>query len=159
MTKRAMLALADGTTFEGRAFGALHERIGEVVFNTSMFGYQEILTDPSYVQQIVTMAYPHIGNVGTNPADQESERPHAVGMVVREFSEPSNWRSTESLDAYLARFGVAGIHGLDTRKLVRHLRTHGAQPGVLSTDELSAAALVERARNAPGMEGRDLATG
>lgn len=157
--RRAQLALADGTLFEGRCFGAAGEAVGEVVFNTSMFGYQEILTDPSYVGQIVTMAYPHIGNVGTNAADQESERPHAVGLVVREMSEPANWRSTESLDAYLARWRVSGIEGLDTRKLVRHLRTHGAQQGVLSTESVSAAALVERARSAPGMEGRDLATG
>jgi carbamoyl-phosphate synthase small subunit len=137
----------------------VNETVGEVVFNTSMFGYQEILTDPSYVGQIVTMAYPHIGNVGTNPDDDESERPHAVGMVVREFSEPSNWRSKESLDVYLNRFGVAGIHGLDTRMLVRHLRTHGSQMGIVSTAGTSAKALVERAKSAPGMEGRDLATG
>src|SRR5260370_23618551 len=124
--KRAVLALADGRIFEGRSFGATGDSIGEVVFNTSMFGYQEILTDPSYVGQIVTMAYPHIGDVGTNPDDDESGRPHAVGMVVREFSEPSNWRSKESLDAYLGRHDVAGIHGIDTRMLVRHLRNHGA---------------------------------
>jgi carbamoyl-phosphate synthase small subunit len=158
--KRAVLALADGTLFEGRSFGATGETVGEVVFNTSMFGYQEILTDPSYVGQIVTMAYPEMGNVGTNPEDQESVRPHAVGMVVRSYTEqPSNWRAKETLDAYLKRFGVAGIQGLDTRRLVRHLRTHGAQMGVISSENLSAAALVERARGAPGMEGLDLATG
>lgn len=157
--KKAVLALADGTTFEGRAFGAPDETVGEVVFNTSTFGYQEILTDPSYVGQIVTMAYPHMGNVGTNAHDEESARPHAVGMVVREYSEPSNWRSTESLNAYLARWKVAGIEGLDTRRLVRHLRTHGAQMGVLSTEAGSTKALVDKARGAPGMEGRDLATG
>ena len=157
--KSAQLALADGTIFEGRSFGAIGETVGEVVFNTSMFGYQEILTDPSYVGQIVTMAYPHIGNVGTNAEDQESARPHAVGLVVREMSEPANWRSTETLDAYLARWKVNGIEGLDTRKLVRHLRTHGSQLGVLSTESVSAAALVERAKKAPGMEGQDLATG
>jgi carbamoyl-phosphate synthase small subunit len=155
---RAVLALADGTTFEGRAFGASVEAVGEVVFNTSMSGYQEILTDPSYVGQIVTMAYPEMGNVGVNHADEESDRPHAVGMVVRSYSEPSNWRAQESLDAYLGRTGVAGIQGLDTRKLVRHLRTFGAQMGVSSTDGTSPKALVERARMAPGMEGRDLAT-
>ncbi len=157
--KRAVLALADGTTFEGNGFGAEGEAVGEVVFNTSMFGYQEILTDPSYVAQIVTMAYPHMGNVGTNPDDQESEHPHAVGMIVREFSEPSNWRSTESLSAYLARWNVVGIAGLDTRKLVRHLRTHGSQMGVVSTKPESTAALIDKARRAPSMEGRDLATG
>jgi len=157
--KPAVLALADGSIFEGRAFGAGADALGEVVFNTSMFGYQEILTDPSYVGQIVTMAYPHIGNVGTNPDDDESERPHAVGMVVREFSEPSNWRSKASLDQYLAKWGVAGIDGLDTRKLVRHLRTNGSQMGIVSTEKVSHGALVEKAKAAPGMEGLDLATG
>jgi len=158
--KRAVLALADGTIFEGRSFGATGERVGEVVFNTSMFGYQEILTDPSYVGQIVTMAYPEMGNVGATPEDEESEHPHAVGMVVRSCTEePSNWRSKESLNAYLARHGVAGIQGLDTRRLVRHLRTHGAQMGVISSENHSHAALVERAKTAPGMEGLDLATG
>lgn len=158
--KRAMLALADGLVFEGHAFGAAGERIGEVVFNTSMSGYQEILTDPSYVGQIVTMAAPEMGNVGANAQDQESARPHAVGMVVRNVSPaPSNWRAEQSLDGYLAQAGVVGISGLDTRKLVRHLRTHGAQMGVVSTEGHSAAALVERARTAPGMEGRDLVTG
>jgi len=157
--KRAILALADGTTFEGEAFGAPGETVGEVVFNTSMSGYQEILTDPSYVAQIVTMAAPEIGNVGTNPVDDESARPHAVGMVVRSLSkDASNWRAVESLDAYLRRHGVAGIHGLDTRRLVRHLRTQGAQMGIVSSEGHSAAALVERARRAPGMEGRDLVT-
>jgi carbamoyl-phosphate synthase small subunit len=154
-----VLALADGTTFAGRAFGAPQLTVGEVVFNTSMFGYQEILTDPSYVGQIVTMAYPQMGNVGANPEDEESAHPHAVGMVVKELQPPSSWRSRESLAAYCERTGVAGIEGLDTRRLVRHLRTHGSQMGVLSTDEAPAAALVERARAAPGMEGRDLATG
>ena len=157
--KPAILALADGTVFEGRAFGSTQEALAEVVFNTSMFGYQEILTDPSYVGQIVTMAYPHIGHVGTNADDQESERPHAVGMVVREFSEPSNWRSKESLNDYLARFKVAGIEGLDTRKLVRHLRTHGSQMGVISSTDGDVKSLIAKAKAAPGMEGRDLATG
>jgi carbamoyl-phosphate synthase small subunit len=158
--KGAMLALADGAVFEGWAFGAPGERVGEVVFNTSMSGYQEILTDPSYVGQIVTMAAPEMGNVGTNATDQESARPHAVGMVVRNVSEaPSNWRADQSLDAYLRTFGVVGIFGLDTRRLVRHLRTEGAQMGVVSSEGHSAGALVERARQAPGMEGRDLVTG
>jgi carbamoyl-phosphate synthase small subunit len=160
MTKRAVLALADGTTFEGRAFGAVGETVGEVVFNTTMYGYQEVLTDPSYVGQIVTMAYPEMGNVGANPEDEEGSKVHAVGMVVRALTEqPSNWRAKESLDAYLQRHGVAGIEGLDTRRLVRHLRTHGAQMGVISSEGLSATALVERARSARGMEGLDLATG
>jgi carbamoyl-phosphate synthase small subunit len=157
--KRTVLALADGTIFEGTSFGAEGETIGEVVFNTSMFGYEEILTDPSYVGQIVTMAYPEMGNVGANPQDEESPAgPQAVGMVVRNYSEPSNWRSKESLSAYLARSRVCGITGIDTRRLVRHLRTHGAQMGVISTEAHSPKALVERARAAPGMEGLDLAT-
>jgi carbamoyl-phosphate synthase small subunit len=158
--KRAVLALADGTTFEGRAFGASGETVGEVVFNTSMAGYQEILTDPSYVGQIVTMAYPEMGNVGANPGDEESLHPHAVGMVVRNATaEHSNWRAQETLGAYLARHGLVGIEGIDTRRLVRHVRTHGAQMGVISTEGHSAAALVERARSARGLEGMDLATG
>ena len=158
--KRAVLALADGTTFEGRALGASGETVGEVVFNTSMTGYQEILTDPSYVGQIVTMAYPEMGNVGANPGDEESARPHAVGMVVRNASaQSSNWRAQQTLDGYLRQHGLVGIEGLDTRRLVRHLRTHGAQMGVVSTEGHSPAALVERARSARGMEGLDLATG
>jgi carbamoyl-phosphate synthase small subunit len=155
----ALLALADGTLFTGRAFGAPGRTVGEVVFNTSMFGYQEILTDPSYVGQIVTMAYPQMGNVGANAQDQESARPHAVGMLVKELQPPSSWRAEEALDAYCARWGVAGLEGLDTRKLVRHLRTHGSQMGVIASDGASAATLVEQARTAPGMEGQDLATG
>jgi carbamoyl-phosphate synthase small subunit len=155
-----VLALADGTIFEGRSFGATGEKVGEVVFNTSMFGYQEILTDPSYVGQIVTMAYPEMGNIGANPEDEESVHPHAVGMVVRAYTEvPSSWRSKETLGEYLKRHGVAGIQGLDTRRLVRHLRTHGAQMGIISSENHSTAALVERAKSAPGMEGMDLATG
>ncbi len=158
--KRAVLALADGAIFEGKSFGADGDVVGEVVFNTSMYGYQEILTDPSYVGQIVTMAYPEMGNVGTNPEDQESFRPHAVGMAVRNFTEPSNWRATESLSGYLGRWGMGGIFGIDTRRLVRHIRTHGAQMGVLSAGGVhSHAALVEKARGALGMEGLDLATG
>ncbi|MFP2897775.1 glutamine-hydrolyzing carbamoyl-phosphate synthase small subunit [Corallococcus sp. 4LFB] len=160
MTKRAVLALADGTTFEGRAFGASGETVGEVVFNTSMYGYQEILTDPSYVGQIVTMTYPEMGNIGANAGDEEAGLPHAVGMVVRSLTKtPSNWRSQETLDAYLARHGRVGIEGVDTRRLVRHLRTHGAQTGIISTENVSAAALSERARSAVSMEGLDLATG
>lgn len=158
--KRALLALADGTVFEGRSFGAPNDSIGEVVFNTSMFGYQEILTDPSYVGQIVTMAYPEMGNVGSNPEDQESSRPHAVGMVVRSLTgEASNWRAREELDAYLKRHGVAGIEGIDTRKLVRHVRTHGAQMGIISSEASRPSALVAKAAAAHGMEGLDLATG
>lgn len=157
--KRAVLALADGSIFEGVSFGATGETVGEVVFNTSMFGYQEILTDPSYVGQIVAMAYPQMGNVGVNPEDEESFKPHAVGMIAREVHGPSNWRSTESLDAYLKKHNICGIERIDTRKLVRHLRDHGSQMGVVSTENLSKNALVDRARSAPSMEGLDLATG
>jgi carbamoyl-phosphate synthase small subunit len=157
---RAILALADGLTFEGEAFGAEGESVGEVVFNTSLTGYQEILTDPSYVGQIVCMTCPEMGNVGANDEDQESVRPHAVGMIARHVArEASNWRSQITLDGYLKRHQLPGIMGIDTRQLVRHLRTVGAQMGVLATGNLSASAAVGRARSAPGMEGRDLATG
>lgn len=157
--KRAVLALADGTTFEGRAFGATEPSLGEVVFNTSMTGYQEILTDPSYVGQIVTMAAPQIGNVGTNALDEESSRPHATGLIIRELSEPSSYRSEQPLPTWLARWKVGGIEGLDTRRLVRHLRTQGSQNGIISTEDVSTKALVDRARQIPSMEGLDLATG
>jgi carbamoyl-phosphate synthase small subunit len=158
MTKRAILALADGTTFEGTALGAAGEATGEVVFNTSMTGYQEILTDPSYVGQMICMTYPEMGNYGVNRADEESERPHATGFVVRHFAEePSNFRADQSLDGYLKSHGIVGISGIDTRRLTKHIRTAGAQMGVIST-EGSAKALVERARALPGMEGQDLAT-
>jgi carbamoyl-phosphate synthase small subunit len=158
MTKRAILALADGTTFEGLAFGASGEASGEVVFNTSMTGYQEILTDPSYVGQMICMTYPEQGNYGVVGADDESARPHATGFIVRHYAEePSNFRAERSLEAYLASHGIPGIWGIDTRRLTRHLRTAGAQMGVIST-EGSAQALVARARALPGMEGQDLAT-
>jgi carbamoyl-phosphate synthase small subunit len=158
MTKRAILALADGTTFEGTALGAAGEATGEVVFNTSMTGYQEILTDPSYVGQMICMTYPEMGNYGVNRADEESERPHATGFVVRHFAEePSNFRADQSLDGYLKSHGIVGISGIDTRRLTKHIRTAGAQMGVIST-EGSAKALAERARALPGMEGQDLAT-
>jgi carbamoyl-phosphate synthase small subunit len=156
--KRAILALADGTTFEGRAFGASGEASGEVVFNTSLTGYQEILTDPSYVGQMICMTYPEQGNYGVNAPDDESVRPHATGYIVRNFAEvPSSFRAEASLESYLARHGVVGISGIDTRRLTRHLRTAGAQMGVISS-EGSASALVARARSLPGMEGQDLAT-
>ncbi len=158
MTKRAILALADGTTFEGHAFGASGEATGEVVFNTSMTGYQEILTDPSYVGQMICMTYPEQGNYGVTRADAESARPHATGFIVRHHAEePSSFRAEGSLDGYLRANGLPGIWGIDTRRLTRHIRTTGAQMGVIST-EGSAQALVERARALPGMEGQDLAT-
>jgi carbamoyl-phosphate synthase small subunit len=156
--KRAILALADGATFEGLSFGAPGEATGEVVFNTSMAGYQEILTDPSYVGQMICMTYPEQGNYGVCAADEESARPHATGFVVRHHAEePSNFRAERSLDRYLRDHGIVGIWGIDTRRLTKHIRTAGAQMGVIST-EGSARALVDRARALPGMEGQDLAT-
>jgi len=157
--KSASLALADGTIYRGQAFGAECVRDGEVVFNTSLTGYQEIVTDPSYAGQIVAMTYTQIGNVGVNPDDEESARPFLSGFVVKElFATPSNWRAKGDLDGYLADAGVPGISGIDTRALVRRIRDGGAQVGVLSTapklqDE---AELVKRARSAPGLDGRDL---
>jgi carbamoyl-phosphate synthase small subunit len=156
--KRAILALADGTTFEGVSLGATGEASGEVVFNTSMTGYQEILTDPSYVGQMVCMTYPEQGNYGVNSADGESERPHATGFIARNHAEePSSFRAERSLDAYLKAYGIVGISGIDTRRLTRHIRSAGAQMGVIAT-EGSGAALVDRARRLPGMEGQDLAS-
>ncbi len=157
MSRPAKLALSDGTVFAGQAFGADGEVFGEVVFNTSMTGYQEILTDPSYCGQIVTMTYTQIGNYGTNPDDVESGRLALRGFVVREYCEtPSNFRSTRNLSQYLADAGVIGLAGIDTRALVRRLRAHGVMTGVLSTQDLDDASLVEKARNSPGLVGRDL---
>jgi carbamoyl-phosphate synthase small subunit len=155
----ARLALADGTIYRGSAFGAAGIGIGEVCFNTSMMGYQEILTDPSYAGQIVAMTYTQIGNVGVNAEDEESARPALSGFVVKElFTPPSNWRARETLDAYLRRHGIPGIAGIDTRALVRRIRQTGFQTGVLSTDPSchDERALVERARSAPTLDGRDL---
>jgi len=155
--KRALLALADGTVFEGRSFGAEGEAIGEVVFNTSMTGYQEILTDPSYKGQIVVMTYPLIGNYGVNDEDGESRRPFVEGFVVKEACPyPSNWRSRKSLDQYLKEHGIVGIQGIDTRALTKHIRDHGAQEGVISTVDLNPESLVAKARSSPGLIGRDL---
>jgi carbamoyl-phosphate synthase small subunit len=156
----ARLALADGTVYRGTAFGARAVGAGEVCFNTSLMGYQEILTDPSYAGQIVVMTYTQIGNVGVNPEDEESDRPRLEGFVVKEvFAEPSNWRARESLPAYLVRQGVPGIAGIDTRALVRRIREGGAQIGVLSTDPArqDETELVALARGAPTLDGRDLA--
>ncbi len=156
--KRATLALADGTVFQGWSFGTEGEASGEVVFNTSMTGYQEILTDPSYVGQMVCMTYPEQGNYGLNDADDESARPHVTAFIVRHHAErSSNFRARETLDAYLKRHRVVGVWGIDTRRLTRHIRTAGAQMGVVAT-EGSPLALVERARSLPGMEGQDLAS-
>jgi carbamoyl-phosphate synthase small subunit len=158
----AILALADGTVFRGRAFGADVVGEGEVIFNTSMTGYQEIVTDPSYAGQIVTMTYTQIGNVGVNAEDEESRRPFLSGFVVKELlDEPSNWRAEGGIDAFLRESGVPGISGIDTRALVRRIRDSGAQVGVLSTDRehQNADVLVERARRVPGLDGRDLVAG
>jgi carbamoyl-phosphate synthase small subunit len=154
---RAILALADGTTFEGRSFGAEGEAVGEVVFNTAMTGYQEVLTDPSYCGQIVTMTAPHIGNTGVNLEDLEGAAPAVRGFVVKEASAvTSNYRARGSLQEYLARHGIVGIEGIDTRALTRHLRDRGAQEGVISTGESEPARLVEKAQASPGLIGRDL---
>lgn len=155
--KKAILALADGRVFEGQAFGAEGEAIGEVVFNTSLTGYQEILTDPSYKGQIVTMTYPHIGNYGANSEDMESFRPHAEGLVVKEFCRhPSNWRATQGLQEMMAQYGIVGIEGIDTRALTRHIRDVGEQVGIISTVDLDPQHLAERAARTPGLIGRDL---
>ena len=152
-----MLALEDGTIFEGVSFGAEGETAGEVVFNTAMTGYQEIITDPSYKGQIVVMTYPLIGNYGINPEDVESERPWIEGFVVKELSKiVSNWRATESLDSYLKRYGIVGIQGIDTRELTKRLREGGSQMGVISTVDLNPESLVEKAKSLPKIEGRDL---
>jgi carbamoyl-phosphate synthase small subunit len=154
---KAILALADGKYFEGVAFGAQGEAIGEVVFNTSMTGYQEILTDPSYEGQLVAMTYPQIGNVGVNLEDVESRRPFMRGFIVKDYTaQPSNWRAREPLHEYMQVNGIVGIQGIDTRSLVRHLRDHGAQDGIISTVDLNPAELVAKAKEAPGLIGVDL---
>ncbi|MBM4254612.1 MAG: glutamine-hydrolyzing carbamoyl-phosphate synthase small subunit [Deltaproteobacteria bacterium] len=154
---KAILALADGTVFTGTAFGADGETTGEVVFNTSLTGYQEILTDPSYKGQIVTMTYTEIGNVGVNPEDVESRQPFVEGFIVKEYWErQSNWRAQKSLGQYLREHNIVGIQGIDTRALVRHLRDHGAQQGVISTIDSDPQRLVAKAKAAPSLVGRDL---
>lgn len=154
---KAILALADGTVFEGEQFGATGETAGEVVFNTSMTGYQEVLTDPSYKGQIVTMTYPLIGNYGCNEADVESIGPQVEGFVVREYSAyHSNWRSKWSLDTYLAEHNIISIQGIDTRALTRRLRVHGVMNGCLSTEDLNPESLVAKAKAWHGLVGWDL---
>ncbi len=155
---KAILALEDGTVFEGRSFGRQGEATGEVVFNTALCGYQEVLTDPSYAGQIVTMTYPHIGNYGVNPEDVESARPQVAGFIVREASTmASSWRASGELHRYLDEHGIVGISEIDTRALTRHLRTHGAKRGVVSTVVSGHAELVARARASRSMIGADLA--
>ena len=155
---KAILMLANGETFEGKAFGHTGETAGEVVFNTSMTGYQEILTDPSYRGQIVTMTYPQIGNYGVNPDDAESGKPQAAGFIVREYSKTySNWRAAESLGSYLDRNKIVGIEGIDTRKLTRILRITGAMNGILSSADFSKENLRAKLSRVPNMVGLDLA--
>lgn len=156
--KKALLALADGTVFNGRALGYQGETVGEVVFNTAMTGYQEILTDPSYKGQIITMTCPQIGNYGMTPEDVESRRAWAEGFVVLEASRlVSNWRSTQTLQESLEEAKVVAIEGIDTRALTRHLREHGSQQGIITHLTLDADRAIERARQAPDIIGRDLA--
>ncbi|WP_460053458.1 glutamine-hydrolyzing carbamoyl-phosphate synthase small subunit [Pseudomonas sp. S2_D06] len=159
MTKPAILALADGSIFRGEAIGADGQTVGEVVFNTAMTGYQEILTDPSYAQQIVTLTYPHIGNTGTTPEDAESNRVWSAGLVIRDLPlVASNWRNTMSLSDYLKANNVVAIAGIDTRRLTRILREKGAQNGcIMAGDNISEAAAIAAAQGFPGLKGMDLA--
>jgi len=157
MTMKALIALEDGTIFNGRSFTGHCESVGEVVFNTSMSGYQEILTDPSYCGQMVTMTYPLIGNYGINYEDIESDRIQVKALLVREYQEmPSNWRSMMTLAEYLKTNNIPGIEGIDTRALTRHIRLQGAMKAAISTRDLDPDSLVEKARNGPDMVGRDL---
>lgn len=157
MSSIAKLALEDGTVYHGQAFGAAGEITGEVVFNTSMTGYQEILTDPSYRGQIVTMTYPEIGNYGVNSIDVEHEKPSLAGFIVREDSRIySNYRADGDLGSYLDKHNIVGIAGIDTRALVRHIRQQGAMKGILSTADLDDASLVAKAKQSEGLVGRDL---
>jgi carbamoyl-phosphate synthase small subunit len=157
-TTAALLVLADGTVLRGEAFGATGTVLGEVVFNTGMTGYQEVITDPSYAGQLVTFTYPELGNTGVNPADQEADRPHARGVIARQLAPvASSWRAEGDLDSWLERHGVVGICGVDTRALVRHLREGGAINGAISSDGSAPADLLERVRSAPSMEGLNLA--
>src|SRR3712207_4598315 len=157
--KSAVLALEDGRSFRGRSWGAEGEVCGEMVFNTSMSGYQEVLTDPSYAGQIVCMTYPLIGNYGVNEADSESRRPWGEGFVVREASRTvSNWRAEGSLGEYLRRWDIPAIDRVDTRALVRHIRERGAMRACLSTVDLDEESLVEKARSSAPMENRELAS-
>src|SRR5215212_10289134 len=153
---KAILALEDGSVFHGEGFGARASAVGEVCFNTSMTGYQEILTDPSYKGQIVTMTYPLIGNYGINRQDVESRTPHVAGFIIKELAPVySNYRADMSLDDYLKRYGIIGIEGIDTRALTRMLRMGGAMRGILSTELLDDAKLVDRAKHSAQMAGAD----
>ncbi len=157
--RKAFLALADGTIFHGVSFGATEDCVGEVVFNTGMCGYQEILTDPSYAGQFVTLTYPEVGNYGINPEDVESRALWLSGLVIGELTEPSNYRSTESLDKYLREAGKPGIYGIDTRALTEHIRDHGNQKAYLcATASISEEEAVRRAIAWPGLDGQDYAS-
>lgn len=157
MNRDAIVALEDGSIFRGKCFGRRGEKTGEVVFNTSMYGYQEILTDPSYKGQIVAMTYPMIGNYGVNFDDNESDKPKVEGFIVKELSTVySNWRARGSLDDFLEKHGIIGIEGIDTRALTRHLRIAGAMKGIISTDDLEPDSLIEKARLSPCLVGCDL---
>jgi len=154
---KATLVLADGTLFRGASMGSPGERVGEVVFNTAITGYQEILTDPSYRGQIVTMTYPHIGNTGVNLEDSESIKPFLAGFIVKEYCpHPSNWRTERDLDAFLKKQGIIGIQGVDTRKLTRNLRETGAKKGIISTEDHDYESLLKKVREFPDIEGFDL---
>jgi len=154
---KAVLLLEDGTVFEGNGFGAKSQKCGEVVFNTSMTGYQEILTDPSYNEQIITMTYPLIGNYGTNTDDTESRKVFASGFIVKENCPySSNWRSKSQLSEYLKKNNIVGLEGIDTRKLVKHIRTKGAMKGIISSTELCLKSLEKKLQNYPGLVGRDI---
>ncbi len=154
---KARLVLSDGKVFEGRSLGKTGSTVGEVVFNTAMTGYQEILTDPSYYFQIVTMTYPQIGNYGVNPTDFESRKIYASGFVIREYSPVvSNWQADRSLDEYLKHYGIVGISEIDTRALTRHLRDHGAQMGMITTEDAPVEALLARLQDSPKLVGRNI---
>lgn len=154
---KAVLVLADGTVCRGTSFGATGERVGEVVFNTAMTGYQEVLTDPSYRGQIVVMTYPHIGNTGINNEDNESRRPFLAGFVVKEYCHhPSNWRATQNLADFLKKQGIIGIQGVDTRKLTRNIRETGVKKGIISTEDLDESRLLRKVRAYPDIESMDL---
>jgi len=159
LTTSALLALADGSLFRGRSIGSVGQSTGEVVFNTAMTGYQEILTDPSYARQLVTLTYPHIGNVGVNPDDEESSTIHCAGLIIRDLPLTySSWRGRQSLDAYLEAHGIVGIADIDTRRLTRILRERGAQGGCLvAGEQIDEQAAIEAARAFPGLKGMDLA--
>jgi carbamoyl-phosphate synthase small subunit len=160
MDCRGILLLEDGTSFLGRSFGAEGESLGEIVFNTSLAGYQEILTDPSYAEQIVVMTCPEIGNTGVNPDDMESGRPHLRGFIVREYNPvPSNWRARASLGEFLKDEGIVALEGIDTRRLVLKIREGGAMRGIISTVDFDESSLSEKVLEYPGLVGRDLVRG